>query len=312
MFQNTLISIIIPAYNAEQYIADALHSLVVQTYPYYEAVIIDDGSTDATAERVRPFLSDSRFSYLQQSNQGVSAARNAGIRAASGDWIALLDSDDIWLPDKLEKQLGLAQLHSDASLIFSNGIEFGENLDERPFYAERRKFPEGDVLRRLLDRNCYWASSVMVRRSDTIEAGMFDERLTIGEDYLLWIKILSKGGRAMGVWEPVVRYRKRGGSAMSKKTAVYRDQELIFRELLKSKLSLDYGAVLRRSLARAKSDQLLCSARCAMSSSRIYAAIYMLKAWLCLPSRLKPLIWALELALPGRKAAVMKVLAKRW
>ena len=106
--KRSLVSVIVPAYNAAGYIGEALASVASQSLADWEAIIVDDGSTDSTCECVQPFLEDPRFSLIEQENKGVSAARNAAVRRAVGDWVAFLDADDAWLPEKLETQVSLA------------------------------------------------------------------------------------------------------------------------------------------------------------------------------------------------------------
>lgn len=118
-----LISIIIPAHNAGRMIGETLDSVMRQTYPHREIIVVDDGSTDDTYERLAPYRSSIR--YIRQENAGVGAARNAGLRAASGDYIAFLDADDLWLPEKLEIQLEVAKRHPESGLIACEGIQFG-------------------------------------------------------------------------------------------------------------------------------------------------------------------------------------------
>jgi len=97
------ISVIIPTYNRDEFVTKAVDSVLSQSYTSYELIVVDDGSTDNTREVLKPYMD--RISYIYQENAGVSAARNAGIMAASGRWIAFLDSDDTWMPDKLARQI---------------------------------------------------------------------------------------------------------------------------------------------------------------------------------------------------------------
>jgi glycosyltransferase involved in cell wall biosynthesis len=113
------VSVIVPAYNAELYIDEALQSALGQTHEHLEVIVVDDGSTDETADRVRAY--GSRVGYIRQSNTGVGAARNRGVAASSGDYIAFLDADDVWRPQKLEMQLAVATRHPASGLIACDG-----------------------------------------------------------------------------------------------------------------------------------------------------------------------------------------------
>ena len=275
--------------------------------------MVDDASTDRSAELAEQFVSDDRFCLIRrEANGGAAAAQNTGVLAASGGWIALLGSDDAWMPDKLEKQIALISENPGAALVFSNGIEFDESGDLGPFYRDRRRFPDGHILDRLLDRNCFWASSVMVRRRDLVDVGLFREDLAVGEDYLAWALILARGGRAAGVWEPLVRYRKRGTSLSNRREQAYRDLERVHRRLLDAGLSERHRAIVESSLARNRSDRRLCAARIAVKSSKAQAARELFRAWLCLPGRVKPLLWTLALLTPWGSRAVGRQLARKW
>ena len=112
------VSVIMPAYNGAKYISAAISSVQAQTFSGWELLIIDDGSTDATAEVVKKHLADSRILYVAQSNRGQAAARNRAIALAKGEWIAFLDQDDLWLPEKLQLQLAAAEReHGDVVLL---------------------------------------------------------------------------------------------------------------------------------------------------------------------------------------------------
>jgi len=307
------VSVIVPVYNAEDCVVEALESVRNQTFRDFEAIVVDDVSTDCSAEVVGQFTSDHRFRLIRrETNGGAAAAQNTGILAASGEWIALLGCDDLWMPEKLERQVALIRESPDASLIFSNGIEFDESGDLRPFYRERRKLPEGHVLDRLLDRNCFWASSVMVRRTDLLEVGLFSEDLCVGEDYLVWALILARGGRAAGVWEPLVRYRKSVASLSNRREQAYHDLERVHERLLDAGLDARRRRIVARALARDRSDQHLCAARLAIGSGRLRAASELLRAWLCLPGRVKPLLWIPLLLVPAGVEAVARNLARKW
>lgn len=117
-----LVSVIIPTYNCGSYVAETIDSVLWQTHPRREVIIVDDGSTDDTPRVVERY--GSAVTYIRQANAGVGAARNAGLGAASGDYVAFLDSDDVWLPEKLEIQLAVAARHPDSGLVVCDGVQF--------------------------------------------------------------------------------------------------------------------------------------------------------------------------------------------
>ena len=112
------VSVIIPTYNRSKYVTKAIDSVLAQTYRDFEIIVVDDGSTDNTKEVLKPYTD--RIKYLYQENTGVSAARNAGIRAAGGQWIAFLDSDDEWLPEKLSIQMDYLSRHNEIVAFITN------------------------------------------------------------------------------------------------------------------------------------------------------------------------------------------------
>jgi glycosyltransferase involved in cell wall biosynthesis len=130
-----LVSIILPLYNTEKYIKETIHSVINQTNNRWELIIIDDGSTDSSPELVKPFLTNKNISYYYQQNSGVSIARNHGIEKAQGDYIALLDADDIWQPTNLEKKIKLLE-NEDVDFVFSDVELIDENSHSKNIFLQ--------------------------------------------------------------------------------------------------------------------------------------------------------------------------------
>ena len=178
------ISVIIPAWNRAHIIGNAIKSVLEQTYPFRELIVVDDASSDNTEEVVRSFA-DERIVYHRQAvNGGAAAARNAGVNLASSGIIAFLDSDDIWLPEKLEKQMAYWELHPDYSMIYSR---FHYRADSEDGYApfeglEDRKM-EGDLYLELLEKNVIGTPTMLVDRACFLECGAFDVSLRSLEDW---------------------------------------------------------------------------------------------------------------------------------
>jgi len=304
------VSVIMPTYNLVAYTADALDSVRAQTFADFEVVIVDDGSTDNTVDIVKPFLADPRFRLIEQPNAGTSAARNTAISHAVGEWIALLDCDDLWLPDKLARQAELIAEHPDAALVFGNGIEFNETGDEWPFYRKREVFPDGAGLDRLLKGNCFWALTVMVRRRDVLDAGMLRADTPGVDDYDLWLKVLEDGGVARGVWEPIARYRKRRDSQGVNKAVMFELLLKVYEDARDRQPDPRLRSLAEDRLARTRSDLLLVKARQSLEDTAACRK-YMFAAWRQYPRRLKPIAMLAALTM-GRRGSVAKALARKW
>jgi teichuronic acid biosynthesis glycosyltransferase TuaG len=220
------ISIIMPAYNAERHIAESIRSVLDQTYSRWELIIVNDGSTDSTADVVREFLDlDSRIKYFYQENKKLSAARNTGITFASGDFIALLDSDDLWMREKLELQVKTLE-ETNADVVFSSGFMFDENdtaNETVPYPSFEGEFTGAQMFKSMLVEfaNRIPVLSALARKSVVSDAGLFDENPALhygAEDYDLWLRLAKHGAVFYGMSEKLVRYRVHA-NAMSRKKA---------------------------------------------------------------------------------------------
>jgi glycosyltransferase involved in cell wall biosynthesis len=185
---NPSISVIIPSYNRGHSLPRALDSVLAQTWPADQIIVVDDGSDDGTAELLARDYPE--LHYLFQENRGVSAARNAGIRAAEGDWIALLDSDDEWLPEKLERQLQALQESEGSLLVHCDEIWIRNGRRVNPMHKHAKA--GGWIFERCLPLCAISPSAVLMARSLLAEVGEFDEALPACEDYDLWLRICSR------------------------------------------------------------------------------------------------------------------------
>ncbi len=308
------ISVVVPTYNLARYTAEALQSARDQTFADFEVVVVDDGSTDNTVEVVETFLADPRFALIRQENRGTAAARNTAISRARGEWVAFLDCDDLWLPEKLEKQAQVIEAHPGAALIFTNGVEFTQDGDFGPFYRKREVFPDGVGLRRVLECNCFWACSVMVRRRDVLDVGMLRSDLPGVDDYDLWLKILERGGEPRGVWEPVTRYRKRADSQGVDKAVMYGRLLRVYEDARDRIVDPELKTVAERCVARVRSDLLMVKARRSVDGESIdwrACRSHLYKAWREYPRRAKP-IGMLIASVLGRRKSVVERLARKW
>jgi glycosyltransferase involved in cell wall biosynthesis len=204
---------VITTFNQASYIAAALESVLGQTYPLHQVIVVDDGSRDGTPDAIRPYLD--HIHYIRQENRGVAPARNTGVAAASGDLIAFLDGDDVWEPEKIEKQVTAAVQHPDAALIAANGVQF-----ERDTILTRHLFGravrERLLGRALLEWDCYDAllesnlifttSQVVVPRWALARAGESDRRLSTASDWDLYLR-LARDHPFVFLSERLVRWR---------------------------------------------------------------------------------------------------------
>ena len=191
------ISVIIPTYNRESQILGAVSSVIAQTLGPFEIIVVDDGSTDQTAEVLAPVMD--RIRYIKTVNGGVSAARNRGILEARGEWIAFLDSDDTWEPTKLEHQWAAVSMAGSEVCFCVSTDEQGEPLDDLHLMdpnlvrGAKRFYPSSDCRLFLYSRHPF-LQSLLVLKSALIRAGLFDESLKVAEDtHLIYNLILASG-----------------------------------------------------------------------------------------------------------------------
>lgn len=242
-----LVSVIIPVYNAANYIAEALDSVVAQTFKDYEILVVNDGSSDTEQlERViEPY--QSRIVYIKQENCGLSAARNTAIRRSRGSLIALLDADDIWLPNYLEVQVARMQADKTIDVLYPNAIFFGSAADEGREFMEVCP-SEGEVtFEKLLTQECNVMVCVLMRREAILDAGLFDESLRSVEDFDLWLRIVYRGGRIAYHRQVLVRYRRRPGSLSSDPIWMYKNVLLV---LAKARVTMNLSLLTRATLER--------------------------------------------------------------
>lgn len=296
------VSIVMPAYNAGQYIGKAIESALAQSFEDFELLVVDDGSTDSTAAEVQRF-EDQRVRYFHLENSGgPSKPRNFGIGNARGEYIAFFDSDDIILPVKLEQNVRLLNSQPNVSLVFSNftpldvdtprKISWFEKPNVDAILSKIGKTPVLDnwcvldrpIFSEILANNFIGTSTVMVRRADLISVGLFNENLVRVEDRDLWLRLAKAGKRFAFTHKVLSHYRvlpqslSRSGQFLGATIDFY--MQLLSREVKESNcqiirghlatLSFEYGLYLKGQgeLARAFQYQRL-ALRYAASEQRI-------------------------------------------
>tara|TARA_X000000950_G_scaffold288545_1_gene405900 strand:+ start:1969 stop:2796 length:828 start_codon:yes stop_codon:yes gene_type:complete len=182
------ISVIIPTFNRKKTIGRAIQSVKNQSLSPFEILIIDDGSKDGTEEWVKEKFQN--IKYIYQNNQGVSSARNIGIENAYGDWVAFLDSDDEWLPNKLYEQVKAIGLNPEMKFFHTNEIWIRNGI--RVNQMKKHKKYGGYIFEKCLDICRVSPSSVLIQKEVFNDIGIFDESLRVCEDYDLWLRITSK------------------------------------------------------------------------------------------------------------------------
>lgn len=242
------VSVVIPSYNSGRFVTEAVDSVLAQRRPAAEVLVVDDGSTDDTRQRLAGYGAPVR--YLYQENQGVSAARNLGVRAASGDLIAFLDADDVWHRRKLEEQLAVLGRRPDIALLGSD--TFAWPAGQTPIVDEE---PGGAVetvpWRRLAVKNYFTTSSIVVRRSALERAGPFDPKLQGPEDYDLWLRV-AESAPVANLRLPLTGYRAPAGSLSKQADTMSRGMGRILDKL--DERSAWQGDRLLRRKARAYCD----------------------------------------------------------
>ena len=238
-----MVSVILPTYNRAYILEKALQSVFEQTYKDYEAIVIDDGSTDATTEVVAKF--GTKVRYFAQSNRGVGAARNRGLREARGKYVAFVDSDDQWLPEKLEKQIPVLEEKPNLGFVYAVAEvvdENGKSLGNKPAEAHP------DTLTELLRMNFIPVLTVVARREYIQAVGGFDEGLSGYDDYHLWIRLAARYDFC-GLGEKVATYRMSKNCLSANLIHMYEEQVRMFEKVLSDSALKPYRSLLKTRLA---------------------------------------------------------------
>ena len=267
-------SVIIPCYKTSSLVAETLQSVFAQTYRDFEVVLVNDGSPDTVEleQAIAPWRD--RIAYLHTGNCGLAGARNNGIRAASGELIALLDSDDIWEPNYLEVQVRKLDEDSTADIVYPNALVFGDG-------SEVKELPRshGEVtFSSLVEQTCVVMVSVLARRSALERAGLFDDSLRSSEDFDMWLRCVKHGSRIIYHREILVRYRRRPGS-LSADPVWMCDSALRVLQKMRTAVSLTDGErrALERSILRFQGQRLFYLGKRAFIAGEMSSAITCLK-----------------------------------
>ncbi|MBO9659300.1 MAG: glycosyltransferase [Chitinophagaceae bacterium] len=225
---NELVSVIIPCYNTEKYVADTIRSVLAQTYPSIEIIVVDDGSKDSSPEVIRSFAGDGRIKILSQPNSGVSAARNNGLKNAKGVYVAFLDADDWMYPTNIEEKVKILQQFT-ADVAYSTVEVSDEKLSPLHLACGANPNRFAEEVFNFVPSPIHSPSSAVIRRSAVEESGGFDIDLSTSADLDIWIRLSFKYKFAR-IEKPLVKYRLVPGSMNTNVDNQIRDMEHIFQK----------------------------------------------------------------------------------
>ena len=241
------VSVIIPTYNRAALVKEAVASVLAQTYRDFELLVVDDGSTDGTLEALAAFGGKIRV-LASPDRGGVSAARNAGIAAAQGEWLAFLDSDDLWLPEKLARQMAFMEANSRLLLSQTEEIWVRRGVKVNPPRTHKKE--GGRIFLRSLERCLVSPSAAVLHRRLLDEHGGFDEDLPAAEDYDLWLRLSWRYDVGL-LPEPLIIKRGGHGDQLSGQWGLDRWRIMALQKILtEPQLPVSYREAARRTLER--------------------------------------------------------------
>lgn len=249
MGANQEVSVIVPTYNRAALVERALRSVLAQTRQVEEIIVVDDGSTDDTEQRLKQ-LFGSRIHYVWQPNAGVSAARNRGLRMATGPFIALLDSDDEWLPEKTDLQVQWLQARPDFGMVLCDVVRVDALHREFDVFRRRSLLPfDGHILKWVLLEPALVPASLMLRREVLDTVGGFDESLSTGEDLDFHLRVAARW--KIGIVEQSLVRAMRGHDGLSSLNRTYDDYVRVIEKAAADAAGKVPQEDRRRALARA-------------------------------------------------------------
>lgn len=208
-----LVSVIIPAYDAAESIAETLNSVVAQTLSRHEIILVNDGSRDTPRLEASIALWRDRLTYIQQDNRGAAAARNAALRVSRGAWVAFLDADDVWSRRYLEEQLAFLEAHPHVDLVYTDALLIGDAPTSGRTFMQLAPSRGEVTVESLLSLRCHViTSAVVARRQSILDVGLFDETLRRGHDFNLWVRLARRGAHLSYQRKVLISHRIRPDS----------------------------------------------------------------------------------------------------
>ncbi|HEX8275510.1 MAG TPA: glycosyltransferase family A protein [Longimicrobiaceae bacterium] len=287
------VSVIVPVYNTAPFVAEALDSILAQTFTDYEILVVNDGSpdTDLLEEVLAPYAG--RIRYLRQENAGVSAARNHALAVARGRYAAMLDSDDTWHPEYLASQVAVLEADPGVHVVYPDAVRFGGGPEQR--YSEQYAVGGEITFARVLAREVQVYGGVTARVDAIAAAGLYDPELRLAEDFELWLRILARGGRIVYNDRVLAYYRYRPGSHTASPRPLF---ESLLRVLDKVERTLPLEPGERESLVKqrdwVRSKLRLIEGKAAFQAGETRTAIEKLRESRSLATRRR---WKLSLVL---------------
>lgn len=294
------VSVVIPCYRATEHIAEALESLRAQTFRDFEVILVNDACPDSeNLERALAPYRDEIVYIRQERNQGPSAARNAGIRAARAPLIAMLDSDDAWESNYLEVQTGMLRAWPEVDVVYPNAVFAGESSWAGRAYMDMVPSAGEADFRSILRRECNVFTGVTARREALLRAGMFDPALRRSEDFDLWLRLARSGAKFKYHREKLVRYRLSADSLSDDKVNLQTSSLEVYQKLMKAPdLSDEHRALVSEAIGRQQATidlflgkkalysrdrrealKRLSNANRTLRNGKLAAKIWMLRIW---------------------------------
>ena len=243
---NPAITVLMPAYNAERFIGEAIDSVLKQTFRNFEFIIINDGSTDNTEAIINSF-DDIRIRLISQDNKGIAGALNLGLAAAKSDIVARFDADDICYPDRLEKQYNF--LLGNPEFVIAGGAADYIDQENQHIFTWTPPLSDADIRKTYLKHCPFIHAGVMYRKSAVIAAGGYNPHAHSFEDHFLWVKLLEKKGFAMNLHEPVLKVRLNPGSVtIDEKWRGRKFRNIKYRSLKQARITENDGHALKKIL----------------------------------------------------------------
>ena len=239
------VSVIIHTFNNEKFIAETIESVLKQTYNDYEIIVVDDGSEDGTRDVLLPYMQDIRYHYKE--NGGIASAKNAGISLSNSEFIAFLDHDDLWVPDKLKIQMEHFSSNPQVGLVYAKYTSFRNDKELR---TKPEKGYSGWIFKELLSKSFIQTSTVMVKRECLNAVGPYDESFTLGDEYDMFLRV-AKRFQCGFVDKELTRYRIHDRNASKDDLLFDKENLRVFKKVYNGYTDLDEKEkkILRKRIA---------------------------------------------------------------